>query len=301
MRLGLVGRGRWGRNIERTLHAFADVTVVAIGRGERPPAALDGVLIASPSDTHADLAVPWIEAGLPTFIEKPMATRLEDADRIGQAAHRGGGLVFVGHVQRHNPAFQALLDALPALGAIRYVVSESANGRPRAGSSVLWDWLPHDLSMARAIFGAEPDDVQAWPLADIRPPQAAVTRYRYGATSLVAMSSWLSPVRQQRMTITAERGSLVFDDRAEPKLVLHRGEDTSYLAYDDELPLICELRAFVDAVRLGRADPAQLADGLADVQAIVAAEASLAGGGGVVPISGSDLRGARRSQRGVRA
>ena len=63
LRLGLIGRGHWGRNIERTLRSFDDVAVIPIGRNEQRPSSLDGVLIATPSDTHAELALPYIEIG----------------------------------------------------------------------------------------------------------------------------------------------------------------------------------------------------------------------------------------------
>jgi hypothetical protein len=75
LQLGLVGRGRWGRNIERTLLSFSDVSVTTVARGEGPPAGLDGIVIATPSATHAQTALPYIEAGIATFIEKPMQQR----------------------------------------------------------------------------------------------------------------------------------------------------------------------------------------------------------------------------------
>jgi predicted dehydrogenase len=97
LRLGLAGHGRWGRNIARTLQAFPDVAVGVLARGEKP-ASLDGVLIASPSATHAEVALPYIEAGIATFIEKPMTTALADAERIRDAAARSGAIVFAGHL-----------------------------------------------------------------------------------------------------------------------------------------------------------------------------------------------------------
>ena len=91
MILGLVGHGRWGRNIERTLLTFPDVSVAVIAKGEKPRGGLDGVLIATQSAIHAEAAIPYIERRIPTFIEKPMATTLADAERIREAAERSGG------------------------------------------------------------------------------------------------------------------------------------------------------------------------------------------------------------------
>ena len=284
-RLGLIGRGKWGRNIERTLLSLGEVSIIAIARDEPLRRDLDGVLIASPSATHAGLALPYIQAGIATFIEKPMATSVADAQRIREATERSQAAVFVGHLQLYNPAFLALLKLLPALGPIRYVLCDSANGNPRTDSSVLWDWLPHDLSMARAIFRQDPGYAQAWSLTGTEQVEAAVSRYEYGAASLVSITSWLSRVRRRQMTICAERGVLIFDDRSPQKLSLHEKDgSTSHPRYGNELPLTCELRTFLDVVRSHSTDASQIALGVAIAQAIDGAQESISNGGAAVKI-----------------
>lgn len=285
LRLGLVGRGRWGRNIERTLQCFADVSVVTVGKGEKPPSGLDGVLIATPSATHAGVALPYIEAGIATFIEKPMATSVADAQRIRDTAARSSAVVFVGHIFLYHPAFIAALELLPALGAIRFLLCEGMNDRPRANSSVLWDWLPHDLSMARAILGRNPSSVAAWSLSGDAKLEAAVLNFQFGHIPVVSTISWLSPVSRRQTTLVGEEATLIFDDKAEQRLTLYREQgEISYPAYSDELPLTREMIAFLQAVRLGRTEAPHIEMGSAIVRAIVAAEASIDLGGQSVSI-----------------
>ena len=231
------------------------------------------------------LALPYIEAGIATFIEKPMATSVTDAQRIQEVAERSRAAVFVGHIQLHNPAFHTLLKLLPALGSVRYVLCDSANSDPRTNSSVLWDWLPHDLSMARAILGTDPGWVQAWSLTHTQITQAAVSRYQYGATSLVSMMSWLSPARRRQVMVCADRGVIVFDDRAAQKLTVHdKDGNTSRPTYGNELPLTNELRAFLRLVRSGSSDASHIALGVAIAQAIGSAEESITKAGVAVEI-----------------
>jgi UDP-N-acetylglucosamine 3-dehydrogenase len=285
-RLGLVGRGRWSKNIARTLVVFADVTVETIAKTDQPPKGLDGVLIATESATHADVAVPFVAAGIPTFIEKPMATSIADAERIRAAAERSGAAIFVGHIFLYHPAFLAALELLPELGAVRYLLCEGTNDTPRADSSVLWDWLPHDLSMAHAIFGCHATGVTAWKLAGDAAAQAAVTNFRFGDVPVVSLVSWLSPLRRRRTTIAAEAATLVFDDKVERRLTLHeRNGDVTFPAYADEAPLTRELAAFVETVRSGRADTSHLEIGMATVRSIAAAEKSIAAGGRTIGIA----------------
>ena len=280
LRLGLVGHGRWGKNIHRTLLTFPDVAVALLDKGAAPDTSLDGVLIATQSATHAALALPYVEAGVATFIEKPMTTALVDAERIRDAATRSGAVVFVGHIFLFHPAFLAALELLPALGAIRYLLCEGMNSNPRRDSSVLWDWLPHDLSIARAVFGREPERVAAASLAGGAHAQAALSRFEFGATSLVSTVSWLSPVRRRRITIACEKGTIELDDAAERRLRLFDAHGAlSHPEYSDELPLTREMAAFLRAVRAREGSAAHLETGIAIVRAIAAAERSVALGG----------------------
>lgn len=285
LRLGLIGRGRWGQNIERTLASFPDVSVVPIARGAARPDALDGVLIATPSATHAEIALPYIEAGIATFIEKPMATSVRDAERIHDAAVRSGAAVFVGHLYLYHPAFQAALALLPTLGPVRSMICEGANDSPRADSSVLWDWLPHDLSMARAVFSCNADGVRARKLLGDARAEVAASEFQVGDACVVSMMSWHSPARVRRATIVCEEAVLVFDDKADRKLALHRKDGaTSYPDHSGEAPLTRELDAFLPTVRSGKPDAAQLETGVAIVRAIAAAERSMDAGGKPVSV-----------------
>src|SRR5260221_13717413 len=99
-RLAVIGAGRWGSVIIKTLLSFPDASLsyVVTGRGNisaQFPAFkgkqlrnykellkkrdLDGVLIATPASTHTLIATPFLKRGLPVFIEKPMTTKLSDA------------------------------------------------------------------------------------------------------------------------------------------------------------------------------------------------------------------------------
>jgi predicted dehydrogenase len=290
LRLGLVGHGRWGRNIQRTLLTLPDVKVSVIARGAPPDTNLDGVLIATQSARHAEAALPYIEAGVATFIEKPMATTVGDAERIAEAAERSGAIIFVGHIFLFHPAFLAALDLLPALGSVRYVLCEGMNNNPRADSSVLWDWLPHDLSIARAIFRQEPDHVSAWRLCGGAMPEAALSRYAFGDASVASTMSWLSAVKRRRVTIACKSTTVVLDDTADHRLALHDvSGETTYPSYSDELPLTRELAAFVGAVRSGERDREHVQTGVSIARAIAAAEQSIGLGGASVAITTAGL------------
>ena len=284
MRVAVVGRGRWGTNIVRTLATLSDVDLIAESKDidailQQRPA---GILIATPSATHADVAIPFIEAGIPAFIEKPMATTVADALRIQSVALRSGTPVVVGHVHRFNPALRAAKELLPQLGTVQAVFWEGMNQHPRTDSSVLWDWLPHGLSVAQDLLDANPRSVQTWCGGEVSHCKTATAKFEINDVPFIASVSWLSLHKRHGMTILGSDNSLIFDDTAQKKLALRTGHGTSYPAYGAELPLTSELHAFTGLLRDASSDASRLERDVAVVRAIAAAEESARHGGRLV-------------------
>ena len=91
-------------NVERS---FEDAL-----RRENP----DVVSVNTYSDSHADFAVAALEAGAHVFVEKPLATSVEDARRVVDAARASGRKLVVGYILRHHPSWQRLIAEARALG-----------------------------------------------------------------------------------------------------------------------------------------------------------------------------------------
>ena len=93
---------------------------------------------------------------------------------------------------------------------------------------------------------------------------------------MVSAMSGLSPQRRSKLTIVGKSAALVFDDKAERKLVIHYTDGTiAYPAYSDELPLTREMGAFLKAVRTGVTDAPHIETGVAIVRMIAAAADSI--------------------------
>lgn len=83
---------------------------------------LDALVVCSPHATHAEIVLAALDAGVHALVEKPLCVSVEDADAICERRAQTGLVVQVGYMKRYDPAYAALLDALPQdASALRFV------------------------------------------------------------------------------------------------------------------------------------------------------------------------------------
>jgi len=93
------------------------------------------VVVATYSDSHADFAVAAMKAGAHVFVEKPLATTLNDARRVVATAQATGRKLMVGYILRHHPSWLRLIEEARALGG-PYVFRMNLN---QQSSGAEWD------------------------------------------------------------------------------------------------------------------------------------------------------------------
>lgn len=115
----------------------------------------DAAVVASSTETHADIALTLIDNGIPLLVEKPVASELIDVRRVCAAAERDHVALSCGFVERFNPVVstvQELIDDDP----IHIVSLRHSPSAPRMTNSVIHDLLIHDIDLAlRFAHGAE--------------------------------------------------------------------------------------------------------------------------------------------------
>lgn len=204
-----------------------------------------------------------------------MAASMADAERLRIAAQRSGAPVFVGHIYLYNPAFRAALAAAPTLGAVQHMVCETGGNNLKPGESLLWEWLPHHLSMARELLRGKVTAVVSQAFSDASSPHLVVSRFFFSEAALVSIVNSGSPFKRRQATITCERGSIVFDDTIERKVTVYENDEGVHPSYSDILPLTCEIEAFLRVARTGVPDRSHLEDGIEIARLIAAAEESM--------------------------
>lgn len=240
MRVGVVGCGYWGSKHVRVFSNLSSVTGVVIIDG-RPdvraavaanhPQAIeratlreamddiDAVVIATPPETHADLAIEAMAAGKHVLVEKPMATSTAEARRMVRAAEAAKVTLAAGHTFAHNAAVRTLADLVQGgeLGQVHFIDAARLNlGLYRQDVNVLWDLAAHDISIATLLLGAAPDSVSAWGTRHTTGfgEDVASLRMWFEATGAEATvrASWLDPVKVRRTTVVGSEKMAVYDD-----------------------------------------------------------------------------------------
>jgi predicted dehydrogenase len=84
---------------------------------------VEAIMVLSPDDTHHDVAVAALRAGVPVFCEKPLATTIADCDDVLATAYQTRTRLYVGHNMRHMPVVRQLRDVIASgrIGAVRSV------------------------------------------------------------------------------------------------------------------------------------------------------------------------------------
>jgi predicted dehydrogenase len=112
----LASRRRHGQRLFPEAQAHASVDSLL-------DAGLDGVFLTTPDHTHEELSVRLLAAGVPVFVDKPLAITTEGCDRVLDAARRSGAPLYVGHNMRHLPVLRTMVELVRAgeIGEVKAV------------------------------------------------------------------------------------------------------------------------------------------------------------------------------------
>jgi predicted dehydrogenase len=241
LRIAVFGAGHWGPNLIRNFHNHLASDVVWVV--DRDPARLaltksrypeigvtsdvdrvladpdvDAVVIATPTSTHYALAAAALRAGKHVLVEKPIATRLAEAEELCALAEAESRILMVGHVFLFNAAIRRVKQYLDEgkLGQIFYVSMARTNLGPiRMDVNAAWDLAAHDVAIVNYWLEGVPTHATAhggsWINAGIE--DAAFANLWYDNGVMVHLQvSWLNPRKVRDITIVGEKGMLTFDD-----------------------------------------------------------------------------------------
>lgn len=246
--------------------------------------------IVSPTATHPDVARAAFAATRHVVCEKPLAVTAEGARALAAEAAAAGVRLFPAHVVRYFSGYRQVHDRIDAIGTLTELILRRTVAAPAsawfysqdAGGGLIRDLMIHDLDQALWLAGpvVEVTATQDPPAVDgiVQPPVTAhvTLTHENGAISHVR-ADWAEPGTPFRssLEVTGRKGALSVDTAE----ATGSGGTSSASAPD---PYREQLADFLDAIRTGRDARVTPADGVAAVELVDAAHASLASGHPVV-------------------
>lgn len=322
----VVGAGRWGKNHIKTLDEIdylagiveASAEIRAELEEQYPGIQtfatvrdainedFDGFTIATPAETHFELAKFIISHKKHVLVEKPLTLKALEARRLKELAEENGVNLMVGHLLLFHPAIRKIKELIEKgkIGKLEYIYSNRLNlGTVRTEENILWSFAPHDISVFQYLIGSLPTEVVSRGGVFLQPHNhdSSMTILTY-PDNIVGhiFVSWLHPFKEHRMVVIGSKGMFSYEDSSDDKNILfyEKGIDwvqgepikrdgpTEVIPYEKKMPLTEELRYFVAHTN---GDPIQTADAQNGVEVLEilerASESLIAGTNPVAPSS----------------
>lgn len=238
-KIAVLGCGYWGKNHVRNFSQLGALAMVCDpSEAARKTAAelapeaclepdfaaafaaesIQGVVLATPAETHADLAVAALQAGKDVLSEKPLAMTVAEAERMIAVSAQQERLLMVGHILEFHGAVGRLksLAHNGELGALKHINSQRLSmGKIRAQEDVLWSFAPHDFAMILGLMQAMPTEATCQLSDCLGTGRADIAnvdfRFANGATAHVTCS-WLNPDKVHKLSVVGDAAMAVFED-----------------------------------------------------------------------------------------
>ncbi|MEA3470767.1 MAG: Gfo/Idh/MocA family oxidoreductase [Thermodesulfobacteriota bacterium] len=299
IKTAVIGYGYWGPNIVRNFNLAegADVVSVCDSDSKRLETVnkvypsirtttdcnelltspdIDAVAIVTPVFTHYELAKKALQNGKHIFIEKPFTSTVAEAEELIALAARKNLTIMVDHTFLFTGAVRKIKEVIQnkLLGNLYFFDSTRVNlGLFQHDINVLWDLLPHDLSIMDYVIDERPMAILATGSAHLNGHEDTAYATVFFSNSMIGHFNvnWLSPVKIRNILISGDQKMLVWNDLdPDEKIKIYdRGVDVttresihelliSYRSGDAWIPKVEQLEAltveanyFVDCVTKG--------------------------------------------------
>lgn len=277
VKVGVVGAGGWGKNHLRVLKdlnalaGFCDIDPAKVKTYSERYAVkgytsvdellnhqdLDAVTICTPTSTHYEIARRTIQAGLQTFVEKPLTYTSDEGEKLVELAEKKRVMLTVGYIERFNPAVTELKSFLKRGTLGEPLLLEFHRENKWAGNvldvGVVADTSVHDIDTARWIFEAEPRVVFARTGRVVSQHEdfAAIILGFDGRKTAFIASNWVTPKRVRQLIAVCTEGIATLDFITQ-EIRIDGSEGTTIPRRRWQEPLLLELQSFVESVEKKR-------------------------------------------------
>ena len=237
MNCAIIGLGYWGKNYYRILNSNKNINLSAVVDSNQTIALdegieyfpdlehllnsetnIDAAIVATPTNTHYEITKKLLISGINVLVEKPLATKADEASELINLAKEKNLVLLVDHTFLYNEAINFAIKSIQdgEIGSLLHINFERTNLGPiRSDVSCLWDLTSHDVSILNAITPNEPSQIRAssFNTSQTESFDMVNVSLNYESNLFVTMfSSWLHPEKTRKIKIVGDKKMIVFDD-----------------------------------------------------------------------------------------
>ena len=281
VRVGVVGVGRMGQNHARVYEMMKNSVLAGVFDPDRTAGQaiaaeygcrafdslesmrveVDAVSICSPSSTHCEVAEFFLSAGVHCLVEKPLATTMEECNKVIAAAEKSGAKLLVGHIERFNPAVQQVASMISGDNRVLAIDTRrlSSFSRRIKDIDVVGDLMVHDLDIINALVNDDLQRVQASGVCEsggTRDDHVTALLEFAGGAIAVCTASRITENTVRKLAVTTTSGFVTVDYMNQSVEIYHqdrvirRADASSFGEY--------ALDVSMERLQVRRAEPLQL-------------------------------------------
>ena len=260
VKLGLIGGGYWGKNLVREFNncgildticdinedilegykvQYPNIKLTKEWKNILEDKEIDSVCVGLPAEMHYRFSKEALLAGKNVYVEKPLCLDEKEANELVELADKQNKILMVGHLLHYHPAVIKIKELIKdgKIGKIKNIVSNRlSHGIFRVAENVLWSFAPHDISVILSLIGEMPNKVMCSGKDIITKGVKDITNsvLKFDDVYVNINVNWLSPYKEQKLSIIGEKGMILFDDTSKDEKLKYFSE---YLDFKGKFPV----------------------------------------------------------------
>lgn len=233
--LGLIGAGNWGK---KYILAFENISNANISwvfsknrdleEGEIPKCAkftkdykeiledkhVEGIIIATPPETHFEIARDSLDKNKNVLLEKPFTTCSEDAKKLIELSIEKDKILMAGHQYLYHSYVDYIKKVIESgeLGKIERIISRRMKSGSESKYNALWNLAPHDIYLANFLIGSQPKEIYAEKIIKKGLEQIKLSlSYEKDIDVIIEVANEFNE-KIRKMMIYGTKSNLIFDD-----------------------------------------------------------------------------------------
>lgn len=289
--LGVVGVGYWGsllikkfsslpntrvsmvadlnsKRLQEIKKSFPKIKTTTKYQDVLKNTSINGVVIATPVLSHYKITKKTLLANKHVFVEKPLTRTLKQAKELARIAKKKNLTIMIDSTYLYHPAVQKIKKMIDSgkLGKIMFIQSVRLGLElfPK-GVNVIWDLAPHDIALVYYLLGKKPKKISSKTNTLINEDTAdtAFINLEFSKNLMAQIIiSWLSPAKVRHFAVGGTKGTVVFDETREDKLLFFDTKIDKFgkhkifqpnrigksVSFSDKEPLILVCQDFINSI-----------------------------------------------------